>query len=72
MTSTSVVILFAPQKLRISWVSAIPPTGEPEKLRRAIRQKTARDGAGLRKSRFSLEPAQAPGVAQRVDAQGGL
>jgi hypothetical protein len=35
MTSTSAVMLFAPQKLSISWVSAIPPMGEPEKLRRA-------------------------------------
>src|SRR5437764_92586 len=34
MTSTSAVMLFAPQKSSISCVSAMPPMFEPEKLRR--------------------------------------
>src|ERR1017187_7533629 len=33
MTSTSAVMLCAPQKSSISWVSGIPPMLEPERLR---------------------------------------
>ncbi len=41
MTSTSEVMLCLPQKSSISWVSAMPPMSEPERLRRPkIRPKT--------------------------------
>ena len=46
MTSTSEVMLCLPQKSSISWVSAMPPMSEPEKLRR--REDQAEDGDGQR------------------------
>ncbi len=41
MTSTSAVMLCAPQKSSISWVSAMPPMSEPERLRRPNRRPKA-------------------------------
>ena len=47
MTSTSAVMLCLPQKSSISWVSAMPPMGEPEKLRRPQDEAEGGDGQRL-------------------------
>ena len=47
MTSTSAVMLCLPQKSSISWVSAMPPMSEPERLRRPMMQAEGGDGEGL-------------------------
>ena len=47
MTSTSAVMLCAPQKSSISWVSAMPPMGEPERLRRPKMRPNAATARGF-------------------------
>src|ERR1700704_3610772 len=47
MTSTSAVMLCAPQKSSISWVSAMPPMAEPERLRRPMIRANAATLRGL-------------------------
>jgi len=47
MTSTSAVMLCAPQKLSISWVSGMPPMNEPERLRRPSRRPKAETVRGF-------------------------
>ena len=64
MTSTSEVMLCWPQKSSISWVSAMPPMGEPEKLRRAEDQAEDRDGQRLFRRADQGDVAVA---AQQVD-----
>ena len=50
ITSTSAVMLFAPQKSSISCVSGMPPMLEPEKLRRPTIRPNAETREGLRRS----------------------
>src|SRR5580704_4864540 len=47
MTSTSEVMLCAPQKSSISWVSGRPPMGEPERLRRLNRSPKGESASGF-------------------------
>ena len=47
MTSTSAVTLGCLQQSSISWVSGIPPIGEPERLRRPMIGSNAETGRGL-------------------------
>ena len=47
MTSTSAVMLCWPQKSSISCVSAMPPMGEPEKLRRPKMRPKTETGSGF-------------------------
>src|SRR5262245_17712553 len=47
MTSTWAVMLCSPQKSSISWVSAMPPMGDPERLRRPKRRLKADTARGF-------------------------
>ena len=47
MTSTSAVMLCWPQKSSISWVSGMPPMGDPEKLRRLKISPKTETGSGF-------------------------
>ena len=47
MISTSAVMLCLPQKSSISWVSAMPPMSDPERLRRPKIRSERRDGERL-------------------------
>src|SRR6267378_2356814 len=66
MTSTSAVMPCCPQKSSISWVSAIPPIGDPERLRRAHDQAERRDGERLLRRAHHGKVAIA---AQQIDVR---